>query len=124
MIIPGIKIPWQVFACAGVVLVLGISGWKLYDLGQDHKQDEWDESIARGKVIVEQLKAKQGTVTTKVVTETVERIKIVKEKGDTIVKRVEVLIPASTPDMPGGFRVLHDAAAANTVPDSTEGTNA
>lgn len=124
MILPGIKIPWQVYACAGVVVVLGISGWKLYDLGQDHKQSEWDESIARGKVIVEQLKSKQGTVTTKIVTQTVERIKIVKEKGDTIVKRVEVLIPASTPDLPGGFRVLHDAAAANTVPDSTEGTNA
>ncbi len=118
-VIPSIKIPWQVWACAGLVLLLSAAGWKLYDLGQDHKQAEWDASIERGKVIVEKLKANQGKVTTKIVTQTVERIKVVTEKGDEIIKRVEVFVPNGTCELPGSFRVYHDAAADNAIPDST-----
>lgn len=124
MIIPGIKIPWQVWACAGLVALLVGAGWKLYDLGQDHKQAEWDAAVERGKVILRNMQTNQGTVTTKVVTETVEKIKVVKEKGDVIVKTVKVLVPSDSCPLPGGFRVLHDAAAANTIPDTSQGATA
>lgn len=124
MIIPGIKIPWQVWACTGLVVLLVGAGWKLYDLGQDHKQAEWDESVKRGKVIVDRLKANQGKVTTKIVTQTVERIKVVTEKGDEIIKRVEVFVPDGTCELPGSFRVYHDAAADNSIPDSARVSDA
>lgn len=124
MFFPSIKIPWQVWACSGVVLVLGLCGWKLYDLGQDHKQAEWAASIERGKAAVEELKKKQTIVTTRVETKYVDRIKVIHEKGKDIVKRVEVFVPVGSCDLPGGFRLLHDSAAANTVPDSSEIANA
>lgn len=121
---PGIKIPWQVFACAGLVLALWGYGKFKYHQGADSVQVEWDASVERGKVIVRDLKANQGKVTTKVETVTIEKIKTIKEKGDVIVKQVEVLVPDGTCDLPGGFRLLHDAAAANTIPDSTKADDA
>lgn len=124
MVIPGIKIPWQVFACTGLVLILGISGWKLYDLGRDHKQAEWNASIARGKIIVEGLKNKQAIVTTRVVTQTVERVRNIKEKGDVIVRQVKVFVPDGSCQLPGGFRLLHDAAATNAIPNSAGAADA
>src|SRR5687767_3425097 len=104
-----IKIPWQVFACAGALVVLGAAGWYVYNLGQDHKQQDWDAAVERGKAIVDDLKANQGKITVKIETRTVERLKVVKEKGDAIIQRVPVYLPDSTLMLPGGFRVLHDA---------------
>lgn len=124
MIIPGIKIPWQVWACAGLIaLGWGYGKWQ-HHKGASEVQAAWDASRERGKVIVEDLKKRQGTVTEKVVTNTVEKIKTIKEKGDVIVKQVEVLVPSDSCDLPGGFRLLHDAAATNTLPDSTRAVDA
>lgn len=120
MIFPSIKIPWQVFACAGVMLVLGIIGYGLYDLGRDHKQAEWDAAVKRGQVIVDNLKAKQGSITISGEVRFVEKVKIIKEKADVIEKRINVYIPVSTPDLPGGFRLLHDSAALGTIPGAPE----
>lgn len=116
----GIKIPWQVFACAGVLLVLSAIGWKLYDLGQDHKQLEWDASIERGRKAVEELKKKQVAVTTSVEIRYLDKVRTIREKGDEIIKKVPVYIPVGSCDLPGGFRLLHDAAATNTIPDSSQ----
>lgn len=123
MILPSIKIPWQVFACAGVMLVLSAIGYGLYDLGRDHKQADWDKSVERGQVIVDGLKAKQGSITISGEIRFVERVKIIKEKADVIEKRINVYIPVNTPDLPSGFRVLHDSAALGTVPGApTDGS--
>jgi len=119
-----VKIPWQVFACAGALVVLGAAGWYVYNLGQDHKQQEWNAAVERGKGIVENLKKQQEKITIKVETRTVERVKVVKEKGDAIIQRVPVYLPDSTLMLPGGFRVLHDAGATGTIPGAPESTNA
>ncbi len=116
----GIKIPWQVFACAGVLLILSAIGWKLYDLGQDHKQLEWDASVERGRKAVEELKKKQVAVTTSVEVRYLDKVRTIREKGDEIIKKVPVYIPVGSCDLPGGFRLLHDAAATNTLPDSSQ----
>ena len=63
----GIKIPWQVFACAGLVAI--ITGWgelRHYQ-GKQKVQKEWDAAVERGKGIVENLKANQGRVITRTV---------------------------------------------------------
>lgn len=112
----GIKIPTWLWAGAlAVAAFIGYS-WLLYNNGKDSVQDEWDASIARGRVIVEELKKQQVQVTTKVETVYVDRIKTVYEKGDTIYEQVPVYIEVGVPDLPGGFRLLHDAAATNTIP--------
>lgn len=69
--------------------------------------------------------AKAGKeVVTVTVKEYVDRIKYIKGESRVIEKQVPYYIPAGTPDLPGGFRLLHDAAAqgraiaAGTGPDN------
>lgn len=40
-----------------------------------------------------------------------DRIKYIKGEAHVIEKQVPIYLPADTPDLPGGFRLLHDAAA-------------
>lgn len=120
MVVPGIKIPWQVFACAGLVAVLwGYGAWQ-HHRGAASVQKKWDESIATGRVIVQGMKDKQKLLTEKVELLTDAKVKVIYEKGETIVKQVEVLIPDDSCELPGGFRLLHDAAATSTLPDASQ----
>jgi hypothetical protein len=57
-----------------------------------------------------------------VITQTVDRevIKVVDKIAvvtETIIKEVPIYVPLDSPALPGGFRVLHDAAARGQVPD-------
>lgn len=115
----GIKIPWQVFACAGLMALLGGAGYYLYDLGRDHKQLEWDAAIARGTALVNDLKAQANAVTTVTETVYVDRVQTITEKGKIIREQIPIYIPSDSAYLPGGFRLLHDAAASNTIPSPT-----
>jgi len=118
------KIPLQVwFLIGGILLLLGY-GHLRYNAGQKNIQDKWNASIERGKVLVEDLKKKQFIVTTEIVTEVVEKEKIVYEKGKTITKLISQYIPVGSCDLPGGFRLLHDAAATNSIPEAPGGVEA
>lgn len=60
-------------------------------------------------------------VTQRVVTEYVDRVRVVRERGETILKEVPVYVTRQADDrcpVPVGFVRLHDAAAENRVPDS------
>lgn len=48
---------------------------------------------------------------------TVRWLRTVHVAGETIIKEVPVYVPSDTPDLPGGFRVHHDAAAIGELPD-------
>lgn len=66
-----------------------------------------------------ELTAAANKVTVQVVTEYVDRVKVVKEKGDTIVKEVPVYITTQADNqctLTEGFASIHDAAAKNEVP--------
>lgn len=41
-----------------------------------------------------------------------------------IIREVPTFVPADSPGLPGGFRVLHDAAAAGEVPDPSSRADA
>lgn len=71
----------------------------IYDLKQELKAER-----AKSK-----LKDGQHDITDRVVTEYIDRIVYVKGKTNEIVKEVPVYIPADIM-LPGGFRLLHDAA--------------
>lgn len=118
------KIPRQVWFCLGIILLLGCSHWYAFHRGEAKVQDRWDLAIERGKELVKGLKEKQGAIETQVVIKYVDRVKVIHEKAKTIEKLVPIYIPADTPDLPAGFRVLHDAAATNTVPEPTSGIGA
>lgn len=113
------KIPWQVYACAGVGICFWLWGTWQYQQGQKETQDRWDAAVKQGKARIEQLKEKQLTVNMIVDTVSKEKVKTIYVTGKTIIKEIPVYIPADTPDLPAGFRVLHDAAATNTLPSWT-----
>lgn len=115
------SVPWRAWLALGAFLALALAFY-LYGehreaRGEAKVEKEWAESIARGKRRLDELKAKQSKVTVKVETRYLDRVKVIREKGQTIVREVKVFVPADSCELPGGFRLLHDAAASNTLPD-------
>lgn len=113
------KIPYQLWLLIGGLAALYLTGLWLYESGQQSVQAKWDASVERGRSIVEDLELRANTVTTVVEEKIVKEIEIVYRNGATIVKEVPKYIPVDTPDLPAGFRVLHDAAARSQVPTET-----
>lgn len=111
-----------------VALGLLVGGWFYgryqYNEGQEAKQDEWNAAIERGKAEVARLKAEAGKITVQTEIKYVEREKRIYEKGETITKYVDRFIPDDSCEFAPGFRVYHDAAAENRIPDSSEIANA
>jgi hypothetical protein len=83
----------------------------------------WQLKVAKTNAEIAELKAKSEKVSTKVVTKYIDRIQVVKEKGNEIVKYVNKESDAKC-ELPNSFVVLHDAAAKNELPDSTRASNA
>lgn len=120
-------IPAQYRVLIGVALVL-IAVATIYGVGRHHGsqsvQADWDSEKAAQAIANAEAATKQAEATVKVVTEYVDRVKVVHEKAKTIIKEIPVYVPSDTCLLPGGFRVLHDAAAANTLPDPAGIANA
>ena len=83
----------------------------------------WQLKVAKTNAEIAELKVKSEKVSTKVVTKYIDRIQVVKEKGNEIVKYVNKESDAKC-ELPNSFVVLHDAAAKNELPDSTRASNA
>ena len=83
----------------------------------------WQLKVAKTNAEIAELKAKSEKVSTKVVTKYIDRIQVVKEKGNEIVKYVNKESDTKC-ELPNSFVVLHDAAAKNELPDSTRASNA
>ncbi|MGD7330267.1 hypothetical protein, partial [Ralstonia pseudosolanacearum] len=69
-----------------------------------------------------QLKGAQGSTVT--VTQYVDRVQTIRLKGDTIIKEIPRYVPIQADAscvVPRGFVRLHDAAAADAVPDPGAG---
>jgi len=119
-----IKIPWQIWVCAGFILYSVALGWFFHHKGAAAVQKKWDMAVVLGTLIVNDLRAGQGKITTVTEVKYLDRIKVIHEKGETITKLIPQFIPNGSCDLPGGFRVLHDAAVTSTIPTAAEGTNA
>lgn len=118
--------PIRTAILVAILAVLALAGWRIhaygadrYAAGQAKVRAEWDASIERGRKEVERLRAEAGKVTVRTEVQYIDRVRVVKEKGDAIVREVPVFVPAGTADIGGGFRLLHDAAAqGGPVPDA------
>lgn len=112
-------------ALAGLLVIVAIAvpiknyGDKRFDAGKADVQAEWDAAVARGKADVERLKTEATKVTVKTETIYVDRIKTIREKGNVIERRIPYYVAADV-DLPGGWRLLHDDAAAGTVSDAAD----
>ncbi|MCX5863624.1 MAG: hypothetical protein NTW42_00900 [Deltaproteobacteria bacterium] len=108
---------WKPIAVLVVALALLSIGWFS---GASHVQAKWDAEHAAIALSAAKQAQHQAEATVKVVTEYVDKIKVVHDKGATIIKEVPVYVPASADadcDIHFGFVRLHDAAATNTIPN-------
>jgi len=98
-----------------------VTGWVK---GAGQVQARWDAATGAQAVAVVTVKQRQAEATVQVVTQYVDRVHTVREVGQTIIKEVPVYVPADSPALPGGFRLLHDAAARGELPDAARAADA
>lgn len=107
--------PYVLAATVAIALLLGA-----YRMGKADVQEDWDADKAKTAQYVLELESQQGRETVKVVTEYVDRIKIVTVKGQTIIEKVPVYVTkeddARCGAISAGFVQLWNAANQNEVP--------
>lgn len=107
--------PWMLLALVVALL-------STYGLGRSHgaaaERMDWQaKADADARKVAEQgERAAEKTV--QVVTQYVDRVQVIREKAKSITNEVPIYVPSHSCPMPGGFRVLHDAAARGELPDS------
>lgn len=123
-----ITYPSVQFFGATSLTALGVAlvsfGWIM---GANHVQAQWDAAVQQQTLQVAASRERQAQATVKVVTKYVDRVRVVREKGDSIIKEVPVYVPvqadaACTIDR--GFVRLHDAAAAGELPEPARDADA
>jgi hypothetical protein len=118
--IPKLGIPPVILRTIGVIVMVG--GVYLY--GGYGNEMTWRERAAALQAEIDRKNSESEKVTEKIVTEYVEKIKVVKEKGNVIVKEVPKYITKESDDkctIPKSFIVLHNGASRNEVPDTAGG---
>ena len=111
--------PWVMWL-ALAVLVAAATGWG-WVKGAASVQAEWDAERAAQTMTILRVQVKQAEVTERVVTQYVDRVRVVREQADTIIREVPVYVPQSCDAdgrLPAGWRVLHDAAAVGGAADA------
>lgn len=112
-----IPLPWRLLAVALVLACLFAVGFKA---GAGHVQAKWDKAVAAQVKTVAAVKQDQAAGTVQVVTQYVDRVQIVRQKGADIIKEVPVYVSPESDAacaISRGFVRLHDAAAAGHLPD-------
>ena len=111
-------IPWPSRCLALILLAAALIGFG-WIKGAGHVQAQWDAAVQQQTLQVASTRERQAQATVKVVTRYVDRVRVVREKGDTIIKEVPVYVPAQADaacTVNRGFVRLHDAAAAGELP--------
>lgn len=111
----------------GVVMLLAITAFGAYkytDTQWELKYANQQLEVTKLEVKLKDLEVKAANVTTKVITQYVDKVKEVQVKGDTIVKEVPVYVTEKSDDsctIPTGFVLIHNAAAENSSLPRTTG---
>lgn len=113
------RVPAWIWVAAFLLLAGWYYGHTRYNAGQADVQAKWDKATERGKAEVARLKEEAGKVTVRVETKYIDRVKTIREKGETIVQKVPVYISRDLPELPGAWRWLHDHAAEGSLPGTS-----
>ena len=108
--------PYRLLALAALGIALFGFGWLK---GASHVQAQWDAATTAQQLAMAKVQTRQAENTVQVVTQYVDRIQIVREKGDTLIQEVPVYVPVQADaacTVHRGFVSLHDAAAAGELP--------
>lgn len=110
------------FRVAAIVLLM----FGIFMEGGISNQEKWEAKVAEAKLEMAKKETASAEASVKIVTKYVTVDRIVKEKGDAILKEIPKFISANADAqcvVPNGFVVLHDSASRNEVPDSTRGVD-
>ena len=116
--------PYRLLALAALGIALVGFGWLK---GASHVQAQWDAATATKQKAQAQVQIRQAEATVQVVTQYVDRIQVVREKGDALIQEVPVYVPVQADaacTVHRGFVSLHDAAAAGELPTAPEDPDA
>ena len=117
--------PYRLLTLAALSVALVGFGWIK---GASHVQAQWDAAIQQQALqTAAAIRERQAQATVKVVTQYVDRVRVVREKGDTIIKEVPVYVPVQADaacTINRGFVRLHDAAAAGELPEPARDADA
>jgi hypothetical protein len=116
--------PYRLLAIAALGLTLVGFGWVK---GVGHVQAQWDATVRQQALQATAVREEQAQATVEVITEYVDRVRVVREKGDTIIKEVPVYVPVQADaacTINRGFVRLHDAAAAGALPEPARDADA
>ena len=104
----------------GAILMIG----SVYLYGGYGTEMKWRAEAAKLKADMDRKVALSEKNSKQIVTKYITKTKVVKEKGDVIVKKVTEYITKDADAkcvIPKSFIVLHDSAAKNEVPDTSAG---
>ena len=116
--------PYRWLAIAALAVALIGFGWIK---GAGHVQARWDAAVQQQTLQAAAVRQRQAEATIKVITQYVDRVRIVREKGDTIIKEVSFYVPVQVDaacTINRGFVRLHDAAAAGELPEPARDADA
>lgn len=116
--------PYRLLALAALGIALFGFGWLK---GASHVQAQWDAATAAQQQAQAQLQTRQAEATVQVVTKYVDRIQIVRDKGDSLIQEIPVYVPVQADaacTVHRGFVSLHDAAAAGELPQPARDADA
>lgn len=116
--------PYRLLALATYGIALVGFGWLK---GASHVQTQWNAAKAAELQSQAQAQTRQAEATVQVVTQYVDRIQVVREKGDTLIQEVPVYVPVQADaacTVHRGFVSLHDAAAAGELPTAPRDADA
>ena len=111
--------PYRLLALAALCVTLFGFGWLK---GASHVQTQWNAAKAAELQSQAQAQTHQAEATVQVVTQYVDRIQVVREKGDTLIQEIPVYVPVHADaacTVHRGFVSLHDATAAGELPEPT-----
>ena len=110
-----LALPWRLYAWGGALLALLSLG--LYAGHVYHERNTLLDKAAAQAEIEQLIKRSARADIAALTGRMVDRTRIVTITKE-IIREVPSLVPAGTPDLPPGFRVLHDAAAQGVSPAS------
>ena len=116
--------PYRLLALAALGIALFGFGWLK---GASHVQAQWDAATAAQQQAQAQVQTRQAEATVQVVTQYVDRIQVVREKGDTLIQEIPIYVPVQADaacTVHRGFVSLHDAAAAGELPQPARDADA
>ena len=116
--------PYRLLALAVLGIALFGFGWLK---GASHVHAQWDAATVAQQQAQAQAQTRQAEATVQVVTQYVDRIQVVREKGDILIQEVPVYVPIQADaacTVHRGFVSLHDAAAAGELPTAPGDANA